>query len=157
MTDADERLARMGIVLPEVLPPVARAYAPAFEPFVRSGNLIHISGRLAKNGEDILSGKIGPDLTQEEGREAARNVAIELLSVLKHAAGGLDRVSRIVKLFAMVNGAPGFDQPHKIADGASELLVQVLGEPGRHARSAMVAAELPFGSCLEIDLVAEVL
>jgi enamine deaminase RidA (YjgF/YER057c/UK114 family) len=157
MPSAEEKLRSMGVTLPDVLPPVVAGYVPAFAPYVRTGSHIHISGRLAKRGQEILIGKIGGDLTLEHGKAAARDVAVELLAVLKHAAGGLDRVSRIVKLFVMVNGAPGFTQPHRIVDGASELLVEVLGEPGRHARSAMVAADLPFGSCLEIELIAEVL
>ena len=157
MPSAEEKLRSMGVTLPDVLPPVVAGYVPAFAPYVRTGSHIHISGRLAKRGQETLIGKIGGDLTLEHGKAAARDVAVELLAVLKHAAGGLDRVSRIVKLLVMVNGAPGFTQPHRIADGASELLVEVLGAPGRHARSAMVAADLPFGSCLEIELIAEVL
>jgi enamine deaminase RidA (YjgF/YER057c/UK114 family) len=156
MTNPEERLQSMGIALPDVLPPVAQGYAPAFAPFIRTGSHIYISGRLAKKGQEILRGKIGADVTLEQGKTAARDVAIELLAILKHAAGGLDRISRIVRLFVMVNGAPGFTQPHRIADGASEFLVEVLGEAGRHTRSAMTAADLPFGSCVEIELIAEV-
>ena len=151
---AEEKLEAMGLVLPDVMPAIAQDYVPAFAPFVRSGALIHVSGRLAKKGAEILSGKIGADVGLEDGKRAARDVALEILAVLKHAAGDLERV-RIVKLFVMVNGAPGFLLPHKVADGASEFFVEVLGERGRHARSAMVAAELPFGACLEIDLIAE--
>jgi enamine deaminase RidA (YjgF/YER057c/UK114 family) len=156
MHSAEENLRSMGIVLPDAPPPVAAGYVPAFATFVRTGAQIHLSGRLAKQGSDLWVGKIGADLTLEQGRVAARDVAIELLTILKHAAGGLDRVARVVKLFVMVNGAPGFTLPHQVADGASQFFVDVFGEAGRAARSAMVAADLPFGCCLEIELIAEV-
>jgi enamine deaminase RidA (YjgF/YER057c/UK114 family) len=156
MSGIEERLRSAGISLPDVIPPVVEGYTPAFAPFVRSGSHVHISGRLAKRGDAILAGKIGGDLSLEEGKAAARDVAIELLSVHNHAAGGLDRVSRIVKIVVFVNGAPGFTDPHRVADGASQLLVDILGENGRHARSAIVAADLPFGACLEIEMIAEI-
>ena|SRR5438309_1372631 len=89
-------------------------------------------------------------------KSAARDVAVELLGVLKAAVGDLDHVSQVARMLVMVNGAPGFNEPHRIADGASELLVEVFGERGLHARSALVAADLPFGAALEIDLVVEV-
>jgi len=152
----EEKLHSAGIVLPDVIPPVVEGYAPSFAPFVRSGPQVHISGRLAKRGDKILAGKIGSGISLDEGIAAARDVAIELLSVLDQASGGLDRVSRIVKILVFVNGAPGFTEPHRVADGASKLLVDILGETGRHARSAVVAADLPFGACVEIEMVAEI-
>ena len=98
---------------------------------------------------------MGEEISLEQGKVAARGVAIELLAVLKAAVGDLDNVRRIVKLFVMVNGAPNFAEPHRIADGASELLVQVFGERGIHARSAVSVAQVPFGACVEIDMIAE--
>jgi enamine deaminase RidA (YjgF/YER057c/UK114 family) len=156
MANIDARLRSAGISWPDVIPPVVEGYSPSFAPFVRSGSQVHISGRLAKRGDKVLEGKVGGSISLEEGKAAARDVAIELLSVLNHAAGGLDRVTRIVKIVVFVNGAPGFTDPHRVADGASQLLVDILGEPGRHARSAIVAAELPFGACLEIEMIAEI-
>ena len=156
MANIEERLRSAGISLPDVIPPVVEGYTPFFAPFIRTGSQVHISGRLAKRGDAILSGKIGSDISLEDGKAAARNIAIELLSVLKHASGDLDCVSRIVKILVFVNGAPGFTDPHRVADGASQLLVEILGETGRHARSAVVAADLPFGACLEIEMTAEI-
>jgi enamine deaminase RidA (YjgF/YER057c/UK114 family) len=155
MTTIEERLRSARISLPDLIPPVVEGYTPSFAPFIVSGSQVHISGRLAKRGDEILAGKVGGGLSLEEGKAAARDVAVELLSVLNHAACGLDRVSRIVKILVFVNGAPGFTEPHRVADGASQLLVEILGEAGRHARSAVVAADLPFGACLEIEMVAD--
>lgn len=155
MPTVEERLRSAGIALPDVVPPVLDGYKPAFAPFTRSGSQIHISGRLAKRGEHIFAGKVGADIGLEEAKEAARDVAIELLSVLQDASGDLERV-RAVKIVVFVNGAVGFVDPHKVADGASQLLVEILGDSGRHARSAITAADLPFGACLEIEMVAEI-
>jgi enamine deaminase RidA (YjgF/YER057c/UK114 family) len=156
MANIEARLRSAGISLPDVIPPVVEGYSPSFAPFVRTGSQVHLSGRLAKRGDKVLEGKVGGNISLEEGKTAARDVAIELLSILDHSAGGLDRVTRIVKVVVFVNGAAGFTEPHRVADGASQLLVDILGEPGRHARSAVVAAELPFGACLEIEMIAEV-
>lgn len=152
----DERLNSLGIVLPDVMPPVVDGYVPSFAPFVRSGDCIHLSGRLGKEDGRLLCGKVGAEISLEQGKLAARGVAIELLAVLKAAVGDLDRVGRIVKLFVMVNGAPNFTEPHRVADGASELLVQVFGERGIHARSAVSVAQVPFGACVEIEMIAEI-
>jgi len=156
MSPIDERLKSLNIVLTDVMPPVVDGYVPAFAPFVRSGDQIHLSGRLGKEGGKPLCGKVGGEISLEQGRVAARGVAIELLAVLKAAVGDLDKVRRIVKLFVMVNGAPSFTEPHRVADGASELLVQVFGERGIHARSAVSVAQVPFGACVEIDMIAEI-
>jgi enamine deaminase RidA (YjgF/YER057c/UK114 family) len=110
---------------------------------------------LARRMVSPSAGKVGEEISLEQGKLAARGVAIELLAVLKAAAGDLDNVRRIVKLLVMVNGAPNFTEPHRVADGASELLVQVFGERGIHARSAVSVAQVPFGACVEIDLIAE--
>ena len=156
MSPIEERLKALNIVLPDVMPPVVDGYVPAFAPFVRSGNQIHLSGRLGKKRGKLLCGKVDTEISLEQGRLAARHVAIELLAVLKAAVGDLGRVRRIVKLFVMVNGAPDFTESHRVADGASELLVQVLGEQGIHSRSAVSVAQVPFGACVEIDMIAEI-
>ena len=156
MSPIDERLKSLNIVLPDVMPPVVDGYVPTFAPFVRSGNQIHLSGRLGKEGGKPFCGKVGEEISLEQGKVAARGVAIELLAVLKAAIGDLGCVRRIVKLLVMVNGAPHFTEPHKVADGASELLVQVFGEQGIHARSSVCVAQLPFGVCVEIDMIAEI-
>ena len=156
MSSIDERLKSLKIVLPDVMPPVVEGYVPAFAPFIRSGDQIHLSGRLGKEGGKLLCGKVGAEISVERGKLSARHVAIELLAVLKAAIGDLRCVRRIVRLFVMVNGAPHFTEPHRVADGASELLVQVLGERGIHSRSAVSVAQVPFGACVEIDMVAEI-
>jgi enamine deaminase RidA (YjgF/YER057c/UK114 family) len=155
MSTIEERLRGLGIVLLDVIPPVVDGYTPVFAPFVRSGNHIHLSGRLGKEDGKPLCGKVGEEISLEQGMLAARGVAVELLAVLKAAVGDLDNVCRIVKLFVMVNGAPEFTEPHRVADGASELLVQVFGEQGIHTRSAVSVAQVPFGACVEIDMIAE--
>ena len=155
MSAIDERLKTLGIVLPDVMPPVVDGYVPAFAPFVRSGDLIYLSGRLGKGDGKPLCGKVGEKISLEQGKLAARGVALELLAVLKVAVGDLDNVRRIIKLYVMVNGAPNFTEPHRVADGASELLVQVFGERGIHARSAVSVAQVPFGACVEIDMITE--
>ncbi|HNN91114.1 MAG TPA: RidA family protein [Pseudomonadota bacterium] len=151
----NQRLAALGIELPSLLPPVAPGYTPAFVPYRRSGTQIHVSGRLAKRDGQVLCGKVGADISLAEAREAARSVAIEFLSVLREAAGELDKV-RVVKLFAMVNGAPDFCEPHRVADAASELLLAVFGPSGAHARSAISVTQCPFAACLELELLAEI-
>ena len=156
MSPIDERLKSLNIVLPDVMPPVVDGYVPEFAPFVRSGDQIHLSGRLGKQDGKPLCGKVGGEISLEQGKVAARHVAIELLAVLKAAIGDLGCVRRIVKLFVMVNGAPNFTEPHRIADGASELLVQVFGKRGIHSRSAVSVAQVPFGACVEIDMIAEI-
>ena len=156
MSPIDERLKSLNIVLPGVMPPVVDGYVPAFAPSIRSGDQIYLSGRVGKEGGKLLCGKVGDEISLDQGNLAARQVAIELLAVLKAAIGDLGSVRRIVKLFVMVNGAAHFTEPHRIADGASELLVQVLGERGIHSRSAVSVAQVPFGACVEIDMIAEI-
>jgi enamine deaminase RidA (YjgF/YER057c/UK114 family) len=151
-----ERLDALQIQLPESPPPVGDGYVPLFVPFVRTGNLIYLSGRLAKKGGKPFSGKLGQEITMAEGRQAARDVAIELLATLHGAMHDLNRVKRIVRLLVLVNSTPGFTEPHEVANGASELLLEVFGERGAHARSAFGAAQIPFGSCVEIEMIVEV-
>jgi enamine deaminase RidA (YjgF/YER057c/UK114 family) len=145
-----ERLSALNISLPEVTPPVA-----AFVPFVRTGNLVYLSGHIAKRDGKPWVGQLGLNVTVEEGKAAARAVAIELVGTLHAAVGDLNRIRRIVKLMVLVNSAQTFTEQHLVANGASELLGQVFGDSGTHARSAFGVAQIPFGSCVEIELIAE--
>ena len=156
MTTVNDRLKALQINLPETPPPVVDGYVASFVPFVRTGNLVYLSGRVAKKDGKPFSGKLGQQITIAEGRQAARDVAIELLATLQSAIGDLNRVQHVVKLMVLVNSAPDFTEPHAVANGASELLVDVFGECGAHARSAFGAAQIPFGSCVEIDMIVEV-
>ena len=156
MTTIYERLRALQINLPELPPPVVDGYVPSFVPFVRTGNLIYLSGRLAKKDGKPFSGQLGQQITTAEGRQAARDVAIELLATLQGALGDLNKVKRIVKMLVLVNSAPGFTEPHEVANGASELLLEVFGERGAHARTAFGATQIPFGSCVEIEMIVEV-
>ncbi|HYA89571.1 MAG TPA: RidA family protein [archaeon] len=146
-----ERLSELEISLPEVTPPVA-----AFVPFVRTGNLIYVSGHIAKKDGRPWTGQLGAGLTTEQGKEAARNAAIDLLGTLHTAAGDLNRIKRIVKLMVLVNSASNFTEQHLVANGASELLIKVFGERGSHARTSFGVAQIPMGSCVEVELTAEV-
>jgi enamine deaminase RidA (YjgF/YER057c/UK114 family) len=140
-----ETLNALGITLPEPTPPLA-----AFVPFVRTGDLVYISGHISKQ-----RGKLGADVTLEDGKEAARLIAIDLLGTLKAAVEDLERVRRIVKLLVLVNSTPEFTEQHLVANGASELLKKVFGDKGAHARSAFGVTQLPFGAAVEIELIAE--
>jgi len=156
MRTIEERLAAMNIVLPDAPPPIVSGYTPIFAPYVRTGSLVSISGRLAKKDGAVWRGKLGQELTARDGQEAARGAAIELLATLRDAAGDLNRVKQIVRLMVLVNGTPDFTDPHVVANGASELFVQLFGDRGLHARTAMCAAQLPFGACVEIEMLAEI-
>jgi enamine deaminase RidA (YjgF/YER057c/UK114 family) len=146
-----EKLIALGIALPPVTPPVA-----AFVPYTIAGNLVFLSGTIARKNGKPWVGKLGREIDVAEGKEAARAIAIELMAALDHATGGkLDRVKQLVKLLVLVNADPAFTEPHLVANGASELLKEVFGEKGPHARSAVGMAQLPFGSCVEIEMIAE--
>ena len=145
-----QKLEALNITLPELTAPVA-----AFAPFLRTGNLLFLSGHIAKNGAKPWVGRLGENLTTEQGKTAARGVAIDLLGTLHAAVGDLNQVKRILKLMVVVNSTPAFTEQHLVANGASELFGEVFGDAGRHARSAFGVAQLPFGSCVEIELVAE--
>jgi enamine deaminase RidA (YjgF/YER057c/UK114 family) len=145
-----EKLDALNIKLPELAPPVA-----AFVPFLRTGNLLFSSGHIAKIDGKPWVGQLGAGLTTAEGKEAARSVAIDLMGTLHAAVGDLNRIKRIVKLMVLVNSNPAFVEQHLVANGASELFAQVFGDKGMHVRSAFGVAQVPFGSCVEIELVAE--
>ena len=137
------------------LPPLA-APAAAYVPFVRTGNLVFISGHIARKDGKPWVGKLGEQISVEEGKLAARAVAIDLLGTLQAAVGDLDQVTRLVKVMSLVNSSPDFTEQHVVTNGASELLAQVFGDKGAHARSAFGVAQLPLGTCVEIELIAEV-
>ena len=146
-----ETLKALNIILPELTPPAA-----AFVPFVRTGNVVYISGHIAKRNGVPWTGRLGSDVTTKDGQRAARAVAIDLLGTLHAAVGDLNKVSRILKLMVLVNSASTFTEQHLVANGASQLFEQVFGPNGTHARSAFGVAQIPFGSCVEIELIAEV-
>ena len=148
----EARLTELGVTLPEAPAPVAN-----YVGYVVTGNLVHISGQISQNEAGPIKGKLGADLSIEQGQAAARACAISLLSQLQKACGGdLGRVQRLVKLNGFVNSTPDFvDQP-KVINGASDFMVDVLGDKGRHARAAVSVASLPLGVAVEIDAIFEV-
>ena len=145
-----ERLAELGLTLPQAAAPVA-SYVPAVE----ANGLLHISGQVSQENGQLITGRLGEDLTLEDGVRAARACGIMLLAQIDKAVG-LDRVERIVKLGVFVNSAGSFTDQPKVANGASELMQEVFGEPGRHARSAVGVPVLPLGVAVEIDAVVAV-
>ncbi len=147
----EQRLKDLGITLPPVAVPAA-----AYVPFVRSGNLVFLSGHIAKKDGQVWTGQLGKNMTTADGKAAARAVAIDLMGTLSVAAGGLDKVVRIVKVMSLVNSSPDFTEHHLVTNGCSELLGEVFGEAGVHARSAFGVAQIPLGACVEIELIAEV-
>jgi enamine deaminase RidA (YjgF/YER057c/UK114 family) len=146
-----EKLKALNITLPELTPPVA-----AFVPFLGSGNLLFVAGHIAKKEGKPWVGQLGANLTTAQGKEAARAVAIDLMGTLHAAVGDLNQIKRIVKLMVLVNSTATFTEQHLVANGASELFVEVFEEAGKHVRSAFGVAQVPFGSCVEIDLIAEI-
>jgi enamine deaminase RidA (YjgF/YER057c/UK114 family) len=145
-----EKLKALKITLPQLDPPLA-----SFVPFVRTGNLVFVSGHIAKKDGKPWTGKLGSDLTTVDGKQAAQSIAIDLLATLQAAVGDLNKIRRIVKLLVLVNSTPTFTEQHLVANGASELFVEIFGERGAHARSAFGIAQIPLGSCVEIELIAE--
>jgi enamine deaminase RidA (YjgF/YER057c/UK114 family) len=148
----DQRLAELGITLPQPAAPVA-----AYVPVVEAGGLLHISGQISvdENGA-LIKGRLGEDLDLDAGTEAARRCGIMLIAQMKAALGSLDRVERVVKLGAFVNSAGSFTDQPKVANGASVLMQEVFGEAGRHARSAVGVPVLPLGVAVEIDAIVAV-
>jgi enamine deaminase RidA (YjgF/YER057c/UK114 family) len=146
-----ERLQALAITLPPVATPAA-----AYLPFVRSGNLVFLSGHIAKRDGRAWVGQLGLTTSTEEGQAAAGAVAIDLLGTLQAAVGDLARVKRIVKVLSLVNSTPTFTEQHLVTNGASQLIGEVFGDAGAHARSAFGVAQIPLGACVEIELVAEV-
>lgn len=147
-----QRLNDLGIQLPPVAVPAA-----AYVPFVQTGPLVFLSGHIAKRDGKPWVGQLGATISTSEGQAAARMVAIDLMGTLQAAVGDLQRVKRIVKVMSLVNCTGEFTEAHLVTNGCSELLVQVFGpEVGAHARSAFGVAQLPLGSCVEIEMIVEV-
>ncbi len=146
-----DRLQTLGIILPPVAVPVA-----AYVPFVRTGNLVFLSGHIAKRDGKPWVGQLGRDVDTATGQQAARAVAIDLLGTLHAAVGDLNQVTRIVKVVSLVNSTCDFTEQHLVTNGCSDLLAEVFGDKGAHARSAFGVAQNPMGACVEIDLVAEI-
>ena len=152
MSKAEDRLKALGLALPVPAAPVAN-----YVPFVRTGNHVHISGQISNDGSGRLKGTLGVDLSIEEGIEAARICGINLLAQMKAAAGGdLDNVIRVIKLNGFVQAGPDFYDIPKVINGCSDLMVEVLGDAGRHARSAVGMYKIPLGFAVEIDALIEV-
>lgn len=137
--------------------PVVSAPAAAYVMYAQTGNTIFLSGHIAKKEGKPWVGQLGKDMETEEGKAAARVVAIDLIATLQAACGGdLNRVKRIVKVMSLVNSTPDFTEQHLVTNGASELFGEIFGEQGKHARSAFGVAQIPLGACVEIELIAEV-
>jgi enamine deaminase RidA (YjgF/YER057c/UK114 family) len=145
------KLSQLGITLPPVAAPAA-----AYVPFVQTGNLVFLSGHLAKKDGKVWVGQFGKNISTEEGKAAARAAAIDLMGTLHAAVGDLNRVTRIVKLMSLVNSTGDFTEQHLVTNGASELIGEVFGATGAHARSAFGVAQIPLGACVEIEMIAEV-
>lgn len=147
-----EKLKTLNIDLPTVAMPVA-----AYVMFAQSGNTVFLSGHIAKKDGKPWVGQLGRNMTTDEGKLAARGVAIDMMATLQAACGGdLNRVKRIVKLMSLVNSTSEYTEQHLVTNGASELFAEVFGEQGKHARSAFGVAQIPLGACVEIDLIAEI-
>ena len=145
-----DKLTELDITLPPVAIPAA-----AYVSFVQTGNLVFLSGHIAKKDGKVWAGQLGKNMTTQEGKAAARAVAIDLLGTLHVAVGDLNRVKRIVKLMSLVNSTGDFTEQHLVTNGASELIGQIFGDAGAHARSAFGVAQIPLGACVEIEMVAE--
>ncbi|MCR9128507.1 MAG: RidA family protein [Alphaproteobacteria bacterium] len=152
MNEIEARLEALGVVLPEPAAPVAN-----YVPFMRTGNQVHVSGQVSFAPEGLITGRLGADLDLEAGQRAARFCAINLIAQFKAACGGdLSRVKQVVKLGGFVNADPAFTDVPKVINGASDLIGEVFGESGRHARSAVGVAVLPLGAAVEVDAIIEV-
>lgn len=146
-----EKLAELKITLPPFVAPIG-----SYIPGIRTGNLVLVSGQLPfVEGKLTCTGKVGTDVTLEQANAAARTAGLNALGIAAHTVGGIDNIKRIVRLAVFVNSAPGFfDQP-KVANGASDMMVQIFGEAGRHVRAAVGASELPMNAAVEVELMAE--
>ncbi|TCK27941.1 enamine deaminase RidA (YjgF/YER057c/UK114 family) [Ancylobacter aquaticus] len=147
----EAKLAALGITLPEASAPAAN-----YVPFVISGNLLWISGQISMANGSLMTGKLAGEADIEAGRAAARQCAINLIAQIKAALGDLDRVKRVVKLVGFVNSAPDFTDQPKVVNGCSDLFVEAFGDAGRHARSAVGVAQLPFNVSVEVEAVIEI-
>lgn len=147
MDGTEDRLRAMGLSLPEAATPLA-----AYVPFVRAGDLLHVSGQISRDGSGVIRGTLGQDMDAEAGARAAQTCALALLAQVKAACDGdWGRLLRVVKLTGFVASAPGFFGQPRVVNGASELMAEVLGERGQHARSAVGVAALPLGAAVEVE------
>ena len=152
MGQVEQKLAEMGITLPEAPAPAAN-----YVPFVQVGEMLFVSGQISKDGDTLITGKLGDELTTADGAAAAKVCAINLLAQVKAACGGdLDRLKRVVKLGAFVNSTPDFIEQPQVVNGASDFLGEVLGEAGKHARAAVSSPSLPLGVAVEIEGVFQI-
>lgn len=153
MSKVEERIRQLGYELPDPPKPVA-SYVPA----TRVGNIIYISGQgVTRDGIPLMQGHIGGELTCQDGYKAAEICAVNALSVLQNEIGDLDKVKKIIKVLGFVNSAPGFDEQPLVINGFSDFIEKVFGEQGKHARSAISANELPFGTPVEVEMIVEVM
>ncbi len=150
-SDVYAKLKSLGIELPPLATPAA-----AYVPFVRTGNLIFVSGHIAKRDGKPWVGQFGRNIDTATGKLAARAVAIDLLGTLHAATGDLNRIARIVKVMSLVNSSAEFTEQHLVTNGCSELLGEIFGDKGTHARSAFGVAQIPMGACVEIELIAQI-
>ena len=152
MTPIEARLADLGVTLPDAPAPAAN-----YVPFVTVGTVVYVSGQISQDANGLIKGRLGDDMTVAEGAAAAQRCAISLLAQLRNAcAGDLSRLVRVIKLTGFVNSTPDFTDQPKVINGASDFLVSVLGDAGRHARSAVSAASLPLGVAVEIEAMFEI-
>jgi enamine deaminase RidA (YjgF/YER057c/UK114 family) len=148
----EARLAELGVILPEAPAPAAN-----YVPWVKTGNLLFVSGQIAANADGFITGKLGENMTAEDGAIAAKACAISLLAQLKAGCDGdIERLVRVVKLVGFVNSTPDFGDQPKVINGCSDFMVEALGDKGRHSRSAVSAASLPFGVAVEIEGIFEI-
>jgi enamine deaminase RidA (YjgF/YER057c/UK114 family) len=148
----EARLAKLGVILPDAPAPAAN-----YVPWVRTGNLLFVSGQIAANADGFITGKLGENMTAEDGAIAAKACAISLLAQLKAGCDGdIERLVRVVKLVGFVNSTPDFGDQPKVINGCSDFMVEALGDKGRHSRSAVSAASLPFGVAVEIEGIFEI-
>lgn len=147
-----EKLKALNIELPTVSAPAA-----SYVMFAQTGNTVFLSGHIAKKDGKPWVGQLGKNLSTEEGQQAARAIAVDLIATLQAACGGdLNRVKRIVKVMSLVNSTPDYTEQHLVTNGASDFFGEIFGEQGKHARSAFGVAQIPLGACVEIELIAEI-
>ncbi len=152
MSVIEDKLAELGVTLPDAPAPAAN-----YVPYVIAGDMVYVSGQISADADGMITGKLGHDMEPDAGAAAAKTCAISLLAQLKAACGGdIDRLVRVVKLVGFVNSTPAFGDQPKVINGASDFLVAALGDKGRHARSAVSAASLPFGVAVEIEGIFQI-
>lgn len=152
MSVIEAKLSELGVALPDVAAPAAN-----YVPYVVVGDMVYVSGQISMNADGLIIGKVGADLDTQAGADAAKTCAISLLAALKAACGGdIDRLVRVVKLVGFVNSTPDYTDQPKVINGASDFLVEALGDKGRHARSAVSAGALPLGVAVEIEAIFQI-